>query len=178
MVVPYHPAVLLAWGAHMNLQAVTDTAWSYYLLTYAAKEQLPANLALDGKALAALGLQGVGTQQASLAAAVVMSRPICPCEAALITSGIPIVACSDSVTYIDTRPPPLRTLWVRNNSSFGGTSALATYAGRPHEPEFDDLTLPLSAVRGEKAQHHCQQQQHQRTSSMLRAQPASLLHRL
>jgi hypothetical protein len=23
-VVPYHPAVLLAWGAHMNLQAVTD----------------------------------------------------------------------------------------------------------------------------------------------------------
>jgi hypothetical protein len=31
-VVPYHPTVLLLWGAHMNLQLVTDSQWSYYLL--------------------------------------------------------------------------------------------------------------------------------------------------
>lgn len=57
MVVPYHPAVLLAWGAHMNLQAVTDTALSFYLLKYAAKQQVPASLVLDGKALAAWACQ-------------------------------------------------------------------------------------------------------------------------
>jgi hypothetical protein len=32
MIVPYHPACLLCWGAHMNIQAVTNTAWSYYVL--------------------------------------------------------------------------------------------------------------------------------------------------
>lgn len=32
MVVPYHPACLLCWGAHMNIQAVTNTAWSFYVL--------------------------------------------------------------------------------------------------------------------------------------------------
>jgi hypothetical protein len=126
----------------MNLQAVTDTAWSYYLLKYAAKEQLPTNLALDGKALAALGLDGISPQQASLASAVVMSRPLCPCEAALITSCIPIVECSDPVTYVDTRPPPRRTVFVRGDRAYGGTTPLASYVARPHEEEFDDLTLP------------------------------------
>lgn len=140
--VPYHPAVLLAWNAHMNLQAVTDAAWSYYLLKYAAKEQLPTSLVLDGKALAALGLDGIGKQQAALATAVVMSRTVCPCEAALITSGVPLVECSDSVTYVDTRPPPLRSMFVRDNVAYGGASALATYVSRPHTSEFDELTLP------------------------------------
>jgi hypothetical protein len=32
MVVPYHPACLLCWGAHMNIQAVTNTVWSFYVL--------------------------------------------------------------------------------------------------------------------------------------------------
>jgi hypothetical protein len=159
-VVPYHPAVLLAWGAHMNLQAVTDTAWSYYLLKYAAKEQLPASLALDGKALAALGLDGISTQQASLAAAVVLSRPVCPCEAALITSGINIVSCSDAVTSVDTRPPPLRTVWVRNSNTHSGTSPLAMYTGRPHGAEFDQLTLPQYYERYEVRHAHAQIHRH------------------
>ena len=30
-VVPYHCAVLAAWGAHMNIQRVTATAWSFYV---------------------------------------------------------------------------------------------------------------------------------------------------
>lgn len=36
-IVPYHPGVLLLWDAHMNLQRITDTAWSFYLLKYAIK---------------------------------------------------------------------------------------------------------------------------------------------
>jgi hypothetical protein len=31
-VVPYHPAILLIWGAHMNLQMITNASWSLYLL--------------------------------------------------------------------------------------------------------------------------------------------------
>ena len=30
---PYHLAMLLLWGAHMNLQQVTQSAWSSYVLT-------------------------------------------------------------------------------------------------------------------------------------------------
>ena len=36
-VVPYHPAVLLAWGAHVNIQRVTNTSWSFYILKYAGE---------------------------------------------------------------------------------------------------------------------------------------------
>lgn len=137
-VVPYHPAVLLAWGAHTNVQRVTDAAWSYYVLKYAAKEALPTNITLDGNALHALGLDGISEQQAKLAAAVVLSRPVCPCEAALIASGQDIIECSDDVTFVDTRPPSLES-W---NPSSKGSGPLATYLARPSGPEFDDLTLP------------------------------------
>ena len=36
-VVPYHPTILLLWGAHMNLQRITNNAWSFYLLKYSLK---------------------------------------------------------------------------------------------------------------------------------------------
>ncbi len=36
-VVPYHPTILLLWGAHMNLQRITNHAWSFYLLKYSLK---------------------------------------------------------------------------------------------------------------------------------------------
>lgn len=36
-VVPYHPLVLLYWNAHMNIQRITASAWSFYLLKYACK---------------------------------------------------------------------------------------------------------------------------------------------
>ena len=31
----YHPGVLLLLGAHMNLQQITQSAWSFYVLTAA-----------------------------------------------------------------------------------------------------------------------------------------------
>lgn len=144
MVVPYHPAVLLAWGAHMNLQVVTDTNWSYYLLKYAAKEQLPARLMLDGKALGALGLEGISKQQAELASAAIMSRPVCPCEAALHATGVPLVSSDMHMTYIDTRPPAMRTIRIQPGvpGYTMGASCVSTYTSRPYGTEFDGLTLP------------------------------------
>ncbi len=34
---PYHPTVALLWGAHINLQRVTSSDWSFYVLKYAMK---------------------------------------------------------------------------------------------------------------------------------------------
>ena len=36
-VVPYIPAVALAWGAHVNVQKVTKSTWSFYVLKYTLK---------------------------------------------------------------------------------------------------------------------------------------------
>ncbi len=46
-VVPYHPDILLLWGAHMNLQLVTHETWSYYLLKYALKAEPAGKLTLS-----------------------------------------------------------------------------------------------------------------------------------
>ena len=35
--VPYHPVVAYLWGAHTNIQVVTNAAWSFYMLKYALK---------------------------------------------------------------------------------------------------------------------------------------------
>ena len=38
--VPYHPVVAYLWGAHTNIQVVTNAAWSFYMLKYALKVSL------------------------------------------------------------------------------------------------------------------------------------------
>ncbi len=47
-VVPYHPQLLLIWGADMNLQKVTGNNWSYYVLKYSIEMRY---LSLDPKLL-------------------------------------------------------------------------------------------------------------------------------
>jgi len=42
-VVPHHATISLVWGAHINLQWITSSYWSYYLLKYAMKSK-PNNL--------------------------------------------------------------------------------------------------------------------------------------
>lgn len=156
---PYHPAVLLAWGAHVNVQVVTDTAWSFYLLKYAAKEQLLANLMLDGKALQALGLDGVSKEHAELAAATIMSRPVCPCEAALLATNVPLVSSDMDVTFVDTRPPAMRTCRIKPSHTgyTVGPSPVATYTARPHGThggiDLDAIKLPRYFELFEVSQH-------------------------
>ena len=45
--VPYHPVVAYLWGAHTNIQVVTNAAWSFYMLKYALKVR-PPSAALPG----------------------------------------------------------------------------------------------------------------------------------
>ena len=144
-VVPYHPAILSAWGAHVNLQRVTNTSWSWYVLKYAAKMMLPTKLNLDTDALEALGLKGLSPQHAQLAAATVLAKPVCPCEAAHVMAGRPIIANSCSVTYLPTYPPAWKQVHIRYSNgtpyAVGSTTMLQLYLQRPEEPEFDSLTL-------------------------------------
>jgi hypothetical protein len=145
MVVPYHPAVLLAWGAHMNIQCVTESSWSFYVLKYAAKMMLPTNFKLDATSLSSLGLDGISEQHAQLAAASVLLKTVCPCEAHHILAGRPIIYHSDKITYVPTHPPEWRRLQIlyRNGAQqvVSGTTALQTYLQRPQCPVFDNYTL-------------------------------------
>ena len=144
-VVPYHPVVLSVWGAHVNLQRVTNTSWSWYVLKYAAKMILPTKLNLDADALQTLGLKGLSPQHAQLAAATVLAKPVCPSEAAHVLAGRPIIAHSSTVTYLPTYPPAWKKVHIRYHNckpyAVGGTTPLQMYLQRPAGEEFDNLTL-------------------------------------
>lgn len=53
-IVPYHAGILLLWKAHMNIQRVTNTGLSYYLLKYAMKTEPIGKLNLNINDAAAL----------------------------------------------------------------------------------------------------------------------------
>ena len=130
-IVPYHPAVLLLWNGHMNLQRITDSAWSFYVLKYTTKCEPTGHLSLDPEVTAALGLQDLSPHQAQLAAAGVLSKPLSVAEAFLILAKIPIISSSVDVTYIDTKPPEQRTCRLYNG--YITTPPVDTYCVRPEE---------------------------------------------
>ena len=115
------------------------------VLKYAAKMMLPTTVELDPDVLLDLGIDGLSEQQAKLAAASVLARAVCPCEAAHILAGRPLIHHSVGVTYIPTHPPEWRRMPVmfRNGARQlgSGTPPLQTYINRPFGPEFDSLTL-------------------------------------
>ncbi len=54
--VPYHCTTLILWGAHMNIQRIISTYWSYYLLKYAMKCEPQGIIKLDEVSARSLGL--------------------------------------------------------------------------------------------------------------------------
>lgn len=90
-VVPYHPSVLLLWGAHMNLQRVTSDAWSHYLLKYALKCEPSGNFKIDAQAAKILGLHGLSETQLQAVSAYCLTKPVSPCEAAMSILEFPLV---------------------------------------------------------------------------------------
>ncbi len=53
---PYHYTTLILWGAHMNIQRITSSYWSYYLLKYAMKCEPQGIIKLDDVNVKRLGL--------------------------------------------------------------------------------------------------------------------------
>ena len=130
-IVPYHPGVLLCWNGHMNIQRITNTEWSYYVLKYAAKEEPTGELHVDEQVIEALGIHGISVHQAQLAVSVVLAKPFSPTEAYCVLTNIPIIEFGPGieVTYIDTQPPEKRTRLTYNGHI--STPPVDTYAGRP-----------------------------------------------
>lgn len=123
----------------------SPTTTSIQVLKYAAKMLSPTTVDLSPTVLQDMGIDGLSPQQAKLAAASVLARAVCPCEAAHIMAGRPLVVTSVAVTYVATHPPEWRRLRVtfRNGARQlgSGTPPLQQYINRPFGQEFDNLTL-------------------------------------
>ncbi|DBA91865.1 TPA: hypothetical protein ACH3X1_015999 [Trebouxia sp. C0004] len=104
----YHPNVLLLWGAHMNLQRITQSAWSFYVLKYSMKCEPSGCLQLQPTALSMLGLDNLQPAQLATASALLMTKPVSPAEAALMCLQHSVVQASSTVQYINYAPPDLR----------------------------------------------------------------------
>jgi len=128
-VVPYHPVLLLLWGAHMNLQHVTQTAWSFYVLKYAMKGEPAGKLNIDTDAMASLGLDHMPPAQLATASALILSKPISIAEATLIFLEEPAVQASAKVHFVSVSPPYMRKRVLRCNQVIA--APVDKYASRP-----------------------------------------------
>ena len=128
---PYHPTILLLWGAHMNLQRVTQTAWSFYMLKYAMKAEPTGHLVINEAAMAQLGLQRMDAVHLSTASALILSKPVSPAEAAMICLEQPAVQASSPVDYIASNPPQLRRHRVLRNPGVLA-APVDNYCARPN----------------------------------------------
>jgi hypothetical protein len=62
-VVPYHATLLLLWEAHINIQRITSSYWTYYLLKYTMKSEPHGTLNIDTANARHLGLDNLDPVQ-------------------------------------------------------------------------------------------------------------------
>jgi hypothetical protein len=110
--VPYHPIVLLLWGAHCNVLRITSSSWSYYVLKYAVKCEPAERLCLDVEAAKRLGIHGVSDSQLKVIAALTMSKPLSATTVALTMLGIDTIMKSQGVSKVSSAPPALRMRFI------------------------------------------------------------------
>jgi hypothetical protein len=122
----------------MNIQQVTNEAWSFYLLKYALKAEPHGHLNLDTN-FAALHLN-VPKEVLQTYFALHMTRPISSVEVALYTLDIPVLKRSEGVEFVITKPPHLRMASGFSGRGFSvSISPIDKYMGRPSS--VDDVTL-------------------------------------
>jgi len=131
-VVPYHPLVLLLWNAHMNIQVITEAAWSRYVLKYATKCEPNGALNLNRKDGDAIGLQGLEECQLKMVAAFCTSRPVSASEAALHLMRVQLVDTDIAVRFISTAPFAYRkTFTTAYGSQPPKAAPVDVYVARP-----------------------------------------------
>ncbi|MCO5604327.1 hypothetical protein L7F22_058492 [Adiantum nelumboides] len=133
-IVPYHPTTLLLWKEHMNIQRVTNSSLSRYLLKYAMKVEPITNLNLSPKNAARLGLQGLDKVKLTVISPTVMTKPISATKAALNCLKIPIITKSSAVEYVDSSPHALRQRIISQNQTLI-MHPIDLYCARPQELE-------------------------------------------
>lgn len=132
-VIPYHPAILLLWAAHMNLQRVTNTAWSHYLMKYTMKSEPTGSLRIDAHAAKNLGLEGVSETRLKVISAFVLSKPVSPSEAAMSLLEFPMIERDTTVLFYDSCPPQMRLRTLKAHSTV--VHPVDSYCGRPEQLE-------------------------------------------
>ena len=138
-VIPYHPTVALVWNANTNIQRITGTAWSFYVLKYAMKSEPAGHMNLGPEVAAALHLQDVSSDQLRLISNMVMAKPISPSEATVMMLQQELVEVSrgDAVTYICSSLPASRAVALR--ASRPCTHPIDKYCKRP--ADLKDVTF-------------------------------------
>lgn len=131
-VVPYHPATLLAWNAHINVQYITTKGFARYMVKYINKPE-PSHVfnIYDGDSF---------RQH-------VIARRLGTMEVMFLTLGETICNSSTSVIYLTTEPPdtrpkaikPVHLLEHDDNHPFWNDT-INKYFSRPHIPMFESLT--------------------------------------
>lgn len=107
-VVPYHPTMLLLWQAHMNLQRITNTGWSYYVLKYAMKSEPTGPLNLNSDDAKRIGVSHADESILKLISSYILTKPISLPEISFTCLQIPIIKRNETVQYVDSSPPYLR----------------------------------------------------------------------
>ncbi|PNH12316.1 ATP-dependent DNA helicase PIF1 [Tetrabaena socialis] len=145
---PYHPTIALLWGAHINLQRVTSSNWSFYLLKYALKCEPSGDLRLDPASRVLLGLPELEpgmpaenappTYLAKLVSAYITSTVVEASLAWLACAHISTVHRSSGVKCIDACPPHTRERLVLPGNKLQ-LSPVDVYCKRP--ADLDDTTF-------------------------------------
>ena len=136
---PYHPAILLAWGAHMNLQRVANADWSLYLLKYAMKASFLKDITVDKSIAEQLGLHNITDEMLHLLSVLVLAKPVSTCEAAGLMAGINIFQASDVVDFVPSQPEAFRSRFVNPRGSGFSVPPVDKYCSRPSK--FHHLTF-------------------------------------
>jgi len=133
-VVPYHPAILLFWNAHMNVQYITDKGFARYMSKYIAKGE-PSHI--------------FNIQENDLLREHVLARRLGSMELMFLLLGHQICNSSATVKFLTTEPPNIRTRAIipiymieEDDENPYYDDNIMKYMARPHLPEFDNLTYP------------------------------------
>ncbi|GES90087.1 Pif1-like helicase domain-containing protein [Rhizophagus clarus] len=131
-VVPYHPAILLLWDAHINVQYITDKGFAHYMTKYITKRE-PSHI--------------FNIYENNLLRKHIIARRLSSMELMFLLLGHEIYNSSATVKFLTTDPPTTRTCTILpvymidyddDNPYYDDT--IMKYMARPHLPEFDNLT--------------------------------------
>ena len=161
MTIPYHALILAIWGAHMNMQRVTGTDWSFYLLKYTMKSECTGKLDMDTSTLERLGLSHLPQAELHMLNTMLLAKPVAPAEAYCIVKEHAIVQFKSKVVSVNTSPPGQRCFGKRSSALL--THSTQTYMQRPDDMDHlsfkqfykDHLVLPAKEKPPERAVYVC-----------------------
>ena len=133
-IVPYHPATLLIWNAHMNIQYVSSKNLGKYLTKYVVKAE-PTYV--------------FNISEGDKYREHIIARRLSSMECMFLLLGETICNSSVQVKYLPTEPPTTRSRAIRPISTISEDDddpywkdLIEKYFARPHTEQFDGITYP------------------------------------